>query len=276
LRWLSAAGGVLALTTAAALTAGGAGAASGLPTLTLALNGKTVVVGGSMVSGAVNVQTTVTDESSGSPFLFRLNPGESPSVFAQAAKAVGTHNGDLNYLSSYGSIVFDANAPKGTSGAQTVLTPGTYLALDPPQNGNGPPPHTSFTVTASTAPASLPTPGATISSIDFDFRGPTTLHDGELVRFVNDGFLVHMDVWSRVKNMAAAKALVKGLVANQRSAFKLAIGQGGWAGPMSTGGIVQLTITDKPGIYVQTCFMATQEGVSHTQLGMNRILKIVK
>jgi len=41
-------------------------AANALPTLTLALNGKSVVVGGSTVSGAVSVVTTVSGEAQGS------------------------------------------------------------------------------------------------------------------------------------------------------------------------------------------------------------------
>jgi hypothetical protein len=278
-RWLFAASSVAAVASAFVVATGGASAAAGLPTLTLALNGKTVVVGGSMVSGAVNVQTTVTGESFGSPFLFRLNPGESPAVFGQAAGAVGAHHGDLNYLSPYGSIVFDGAAPKGTTTEQTVLAPGTYFALDPGMGtSNKTPPHTLFTVTASPSPAALPTPVATENAIDFGFTGPTTLHDGEVVRFVNAGFVVHMVAWLQVKNMANAKLLAKDLLANvsQRKAGKLLVGQGGFAGPMSTGGIVQTTITEKPGIYVEACFMATQDGVVHTMLGMERIIKIVK
>jgi hypothetical protein len=145
--------------------ASGASASSGLPTLTLGLNGKTVTVGGSTVSGPVNVVTTVT--------------------------------GDLNYLDPYGLVVFNASANKGTSSVQALLQPGNYLALD--TQGNGNPPHTAFTVTQSASPAALPTPGATIKTIEFGFRGPTTLHEGELLRAENDGFLVHMDVFGQVK-----------------------------------------------------------------------------
>ncbi len=36
------------------------------------------------------------------------------------------------------------------------------------------------------------------------------------------------------------------------------------------------TITAKPGIYVQVCFMQTQDGRDHTRLGMERIIKITK
>jgi hypothetical protein len=278
-RWLLVTSGLLAASSAALLIAGGVGAsaASTLPTLTLVMNGKTVAVGGSMVSGAVNVQTTVTGESMGNPLLFRLANGVSPSAFAQATKAVGAHNGDLNYLSPFGSIVYSNGAPKGTSSAQTELAPGTYFAIDA-QNGNGPPPHALFTVTQSAAPVSLAKPQATENSIDFGFTGPKTLHHGELVRFVNIGFVVHMDIWLKVKSMAGAKALVKLLLANasQQKAGKLLIGQGTFTSPMSTGGIVQRTITETPGVYVQACFMNTQDGREHTVIGMERIIKIVK
>ena len=38
----------------------------------------------------------------------------------------------------------------------------------------------------------------------------------------------------------------------------------------------QETITAKPGAYVQVCFMSTQDGRSHSMLGMERVLKITK
>jgi hypothetical protein len=276
-KWLLATSGLLAASSAAVLTVGGAGAsaASGLPTLTLTLNGKTVVVGGSMVSGAVNVQTTETGRDGG-PTLVHLNPGLDASVFGHVSQLISQHHGDINYLDPYGQIVYDADAPHGTTTAQTVLPAGNYIALD--SNTNGTPPHTAFTVTSSAAPAALPPAAATENSIEFGFTGPTTLHTGEVVRFVNQGFLVHMDVWVKTKNMAAAKKVVKLLLANapQKAAAGLITGQGGFAGPMSTGGIVQTTITAKPGIYVQACFMATQDGRVHTALGMERIIKIVK
>lgn len=281
LRWLLGAGSAMAVASALMVAAGGAGAASTLPTINVALNGTTVVVTGQTVSGAVNVVTTVTGkpEPNGGTFLFRLNPGESPSVFTQAAQAVGAHNGDLNYLEPYGSIVFDSFDAKGTSSAQTSLTPGNYLALDINTTGKGVPPHTFFTVTQSATPAALPAPAATISTIEFGFTGPKTVHEGEVVRFQNDGFLVHMDVWEQVKTMAAAKEAVHLLLTtngNGKKLNSLFINEGAFANPISTGGIVQETITEKPGIYVQDCFMDTQDGRSHTQLGMERIIKVVK
>jgi hypothetical protein len=269
--------GLLAVSSAVVLAAGGAGAsaAGALPTLTLTLTGKTLTVGGQMVSGAVNVQTTETGKDGG-PTLVHLNPGLDASIFPHVVQLVNQHHGDLNYVDPYGQLVYDADAPHGTTTAQTVLPAGNYIALD--SNANGTPPHAAFTVAASPAPAALPSAGATEGSIEFGFTGPKTLHTGEVVRFVNAGFLVHMDVWVKVKSMAAAKKVVALLLANapMREAAGLITGQGEFAGPMSSGGIVQTTITEKPGIYVQACFMDTQDGRQHTQLGMERIFKVVK
>jgi hypothetical protein len=275
---LLATSGLLAASSAVVLAAaGGAGAsvANGLPTLTLTLTGKSVTVGGEMVSGAVNVQTTETGRDGG-PALVHLNPGYDASIFSKVNAIINRHHGDINYLAPYGQLVFDGDAPHGTTTEQTVLPAGNYVALD--TNSNGTPPHAGFTVAPSASPAALPKPGATENAIDFGFTGPKTLHTGELVRFVNAGFVVHMNVWLKAKNMAAARKLV-GLLragAPQRKAAGLIIGQGGFEGPVSTGGIVQTTITAKPGIYVQACFMDTMDGRPHIVLGMERILKIVK
>ncbi len=274
---LAATATVLGVLVAGGLTAAASSAASGLPTLTLALNGKTVVVGGSTESGAVNIVTTVTKEASGEPALIRLNPGVPFSAFAQAGAAINAHHGDLNYLDPYGSIVFDASANRGTSSSgETTLRPGNYFALDFGPTGPTPP-FSAFTVTQAASPAALPNPNATISTIEFGFRGPTTLHDGELVRFVNAGFLVHMDVFGKAKNVATAKKAIALLLAGKdNAAGKLIHGNYTFAGPLSSGGLQQEVITEKPGVYVQACFMDTQDGREHTQLGMERIFRIVK
>lgn len=271
--------GVMACVGTAGATAHTArSAASNLPTLTLALNGKSVTVGGQTVSGAVNVVTTVTGEREGDAGLFRLNPGVTPAAFAQAVQAVNKHHGDINYVDPYGSLIFDLPVPKGTESAQTMLTPGTYIAIDT-GSSTGTPPHAVFTVTQSATPAALPRPGATISSIEFGFKGPATLHDGELVRFENDGFLVHMNVVNRVKNLADANKEIADLRAgNDRAASKLAVPgpDNLFVGPVSTGAVQQQVISAKPGIYVEACFMDTQDGREHTAIGMERVLRIVK
>lgn len=250
---------------------------SALPKLSLKLTPSTIAVGGSMESGAVDIVSTYTGKKEAAAILFRLNPGIS---LAEVEGALGSKKiqKDINATSEYGSIVFDAEIHAGqTSEAQTNLEPGQYLALN--AAGHGPPKvHSSFTVTASASPVKLPTPQATIRSIDFGFTGPSTLHDGELVRFQNAGWLVHMDLAFPVKNQAAAKQIVAALKSGNEKGFgKLVAGAPvSFTGPISHGGIQQEVITAKPGWYVQVCFMETQDGVVHTLLGMERAIKITK
>lgn len=246
-----------------------------LPTLTLALNGTSVVVSGPLQSGAVNVVSTVSVKHT-EPVLIRLSPGVPFSAFAQAGAAINAHHGDLNYLGRYGSIVFDVSADNGTTSAQTTLQPGNYLAVDL-SSSNPDPPHTAFVITQAPHPASLPKPGATISAIDFAFRGPSKLHDGELVRFQNNGFLVHPIQGIGVKNAKTARHLTALLrAANDKEAPKLGISFPEFAGPLSPGGVQQELITERPGIYVLACILRTQDGREQTQLGMVRTIQIVK
>ena len=258
-----------------ALAATGAAQAATLPTLTLTINPSSVTVGGTTQSGAVNVVTSDSGVTEGSAILFLLKPGVSVAEVNAFLNAPGKK--DINSTGKYGSIVFDMEAESGhTSEAQTYLQPGQYMALVSHHEG-APKIRTSFTVTAAASPASLPTPGATVRSIEFGFRGPSTLHDGEIVRFENEGFLVHMDLVFPVKNRKTAQQAVKDLLAGKEKQLeKLIAGAPFGAGPLSTGSYQQETITAKPGIYVQACFMETQDGRDHTRLGMERIIKIVK
>ena len=227
------------------------------------------------MSGAVNITTTVTGKP-GEPALVRLNPGVSFAQFGQAVQAVNSHHGDLNYLDPYASLVYDGPEFSGTNTDQVDLQPGNYFALN--TGAKGSPPHAAFTVSPSASPAALPTPGATVSSIEFGFTGAKVLHDGELVRFQNLGFLVHMDVWVRAKSLAAAHTIVGLLLAgkDKQVGRNVATAFGTFAGPVSSGAVQQSVITEQPGWYVQACFMDTQDGREHTRLGMERILKIVK
>ena len=253
-------------------------AAGTLPTITVALTGKAVTVGGYTGSGAVNVATTVTGEKTGSVALVRLNPGVDFSAFALAAQAVTEHNGDLNYIDPYGAIVFDQPVVKGSNVAQTILTPGKYIALDE----GGPaqvPPHAFFVVQSSPyAIATLPAPAATLSTIEFGFRGSKTLRNGSLIRVSNAGFLVHMADAFRVKSMTAAKQLTAALRsgAHNRSVQKLILGQVDFFDPSSPGMLSQYVLHATPGIYVVACFMQTQDGREHARLGMERTIRITK
>jgi len=264
-----------ALLVAAAIAVGPAAAASTLPTLSLTMTNSSIAVGGSTQSGAVNVVSTATGVKEANVILFLLKPG---ATFETVEAAIQKAHGDTNATSKYGSIVLDAEVASGQSSeVQTYLEPGQYVAVLPGE-GKGSKAHANFTVTASASPAALPAPEATIRTLEFGFQGPSTLHDGELVRFENEGYLVHMDVAAPFKNMRAAKQAIKDLLANKEKPFeKLISGPPvGFAGPVSHEAFQQETITAKPGIYVELCFMDTQDGRSHTQLGMERIIHIVK
>lgn len=265
--------GALALALASTLIAASSASATTLPTLNIGLTKTSVTVGGATQSGAVNVVVTDTGLKEGTAILFHLNPGVTPAEVEAAVKAGAGK--DPNKVSKYGQIAVDAEAASGhTTEVQAVLVAGQYLAL---AGEKGPKVLTPFTVTAATSPATLPTPEATLRSIEFGFRGPSKLHDGELVRFENEGFLVHMDFLIPVKSKSAAKAGVKDLLAgNEKALEKLVIGEPFGAGPLSHEAFQQTTISAKPGWYVEACFMETQDGRDHTRLGMERALQVVK
>jgi hypothetical protein len=275
-RIISLATGTFAMALAA-LAAGGASAtaAGTLPTFAVTMTGNAISVPSSVAAGAVTVVSTVSGEAAGSPTLVRLDPGVT---FQQAFAAAQAAGGDPNALQGLASIVFNVPANKGTSSAQTVLTPGNWVALDTTKNNPAKWPVATFTVSANSAPASLPAAAATIKTQEFRFLGPSRLHNGEVVRFMNGGYLVHMVVGLPVKNMAAAKTLVALLRAGKdNKANKLIVGPPpGWVGTFSPGGIVQQTINAKPGVYVIACFMDTQDHREHTQLGMEKIIRITR
>jgi hypothetical protein len=256
------------------LTASGSAQAAPLPSLTLTITKGAITVGGSTQSGGVQVIASASGVAEPSAVLFLIEPGVSTAEVESALKG----SKDPNRTSKYGSIVFDAEVPRGKSAeAQTYLQPGQYLALVPAE-GKGAAAHTFFTVTPSAAPAALPAPQATIRSIEFGFVGPSTIHDGELVRFENEGFLVHMDVAFPVKSQRAAKLVVQAMRSgHEKGLQKFAAGTPfELQGPVSHEAFQQVTITAKPGWYVQACFMETQDGRSHTLLGMERVFKITK
>jgi hypothetical protein len=250
-------------------------AASSLPTLTLALTKNTITVGGSEVSGAVNIVSTVTGEPSDAPALILLKPGVTPAEFGKAVSALGPHT-PLDAIDPYGSIVFDGSATEGTAtSAETWLQPGTYIAVE---NGNG---FAPFTVAPSPTPALLPIPGAEVDAIDFGFRGASTLHDGELVRFKNDGYLIHMFVFDQAKNLADAKLAEQGILSGkcngggQCKQYGTGV-KGVFAGPLSHAELQQEVVNEPPGVYVILCLMNAEDGRDHDQLGMFRTITIVK
>jgi hypothetical protein len=264
--WILAAAVVSAL----ALTATSSVAAGSLPTLKLTVTKNTVKVSGSKVSGAVDVVTTVKGEPSDSPTLILLKPGVTPKQFGKLVAKIGDQ--PLDAIDPYATIEFDgATDPSGTTSAQALLPAGHYVAVN---NGNG---FTPFTIASSAHPAALPRPDATVTAIDFAFRGADTLRDGELVRFENDCYLIHMVAWASTPSVADASAAEADLLKGDTAGAKTyATGMGQFAGPLSTGAMQQEVITEPPGVYVIFCEMNSQDGRDHFQLGMFRTIQIVK
>ena len=58
--------------------------------------------------------------------------------------------------------------------------------------------------------------------------------------------------------------------------MKLVTAQYGWDNLLTHNQSFQLAIGQKPGFWVIACFMNTQDGREHTQLGMERVIEIVK
>ncbi len=241
-----------------------------LPKITVAMNGKKITVGGALQSGGVQIVSTVTHERQGSPIFVRLDPGVS---FQQFLKVLPKAAADPNNLDGTGSIVTDTDVSRGTtSRIQASLKAGNYVALD--VSGNGRPPLAPFTIARAAHPAALPRPAATIAAIEFGFRGPRTLHRGDLVRFANHGFLVHMIVFATARNHRQARKVARLLKAGkQGKAQRHATGFGTFAGPLSHGAYQQLTVRHR-GWYVLACFMQTQDGRDHTRLGMERVIHV--
>jgi hypothetical protein len=267
-----------ALTAVAGVFTVGVAQAATLPTISATVSPTTIAVSGALQSGAVNIASTATGGKEPAAVFVRLNPGVSVNeVFAFLATNKASK--DPNSVSKFGSIVFDAEAGKGKpTEAQTILAPGQYVALNAEGERSSKWPHSSFAIAASPLPAVLPVAQATVKTIEFGFRGPTVLHVGEVVRFENVGYLVHMDLGFPVKSKKVAQKVALALLSgHEKGLEKLVAGPpANFAGPLSSEAFQQETITAKPGWYVQACFMPTQDGRPHTLLGMERIIKIVK
>lgn len=272
---LLAAASVAALGATSLLAGGASGASNTLPTMKIALNGATgISMSGSTVSGAVNIDTTFSGKvprgGSGPSFaLFRVTPGAS---FQRAFAAARRAHGDLNALNPYGALLVSG----GPGTTQAVLTPGKWVALN--VTGNGRPGFQRFTVTQSASPAALPAASETETAIEFGFRGPAVLHDGTILRGVNGGWLVHMDIFIGVPSAADGKAALALLRAgkDKRAGRFFTNSFFAASGPVSHGAVQQEVLSAKPGYYVEVCFMDNQDGREHTQVGMERLVKVVK
>lgn len=247
--------------------------ASQLPTLKLALSKHRITVSGQMVSGAVDVATTVSGEPMDNATLVHLRPGVTATEFGKKLAGLSEQT-DLDVIDRYGTIVLDGqDAHAGTvTHTDADLPAGNYVALN---DGNG---HAVFSITQSSSPAKLPKPQATVGTIEFGFTGPTTLHDGELVRFKNHGYLIHMVQAAQVASTESATEAEDDLHnGDLNAAKKLAIAAPAmWSGPLSSGASQEYVFNAPPGVYVVLCSMNTQDGREHYQLGMTRTITVVR
>ena len=62
-------------------------------------------------------------------------------------------------------------------------------------------------------------------------RGADTLHDGELVRFVNDGYLIHMFAFAQAKSLADAQKAEQLLLSDDTKGAEKKYGTGATGGP---------------------------------------------
>jgi hypothetical protein len=249
-------------------------ASAALPTVSITINKTGITVGGALQAGGVSVVTTATGLKEPSPTLVLLKPGVSAASLL-AFLATNKIFADPNAVGQYGSVVFDT---EGSGEVETTLAPGQYVALNAEGEKSSKWASTTFAVAESATPVVLPTPQAIEKTIDFGFRGPKVLKVGELVRFENAGYLVHMDIAFPVKGKKAAAKVFAGFASgHEKGLQKLFTGPPpGFVGPVSPGASQQVKIAAKPGWYVQVCFMPTQDGRPHTLIGMERIIQIVK
>jgi hypothetical protein len=276
---LTAAATAAAAAISLALSGGASQAASTahhapLPRISVAMNGKKIAVSGALQSGGVQIVSTVTREPLGAPIFVRLDPGVTLAQFFAVLHSGAA--GDPNNLDGIAAIVTDAQANKGTSRIQANLKAGQYVAFDSARGNPARWPFTTFTIATAAHPAALPRPAATIAAIEFGFRGPGTLHRGDLVRFANHGFLVHMIVFATAASHRQARKVARYLKeGKQRKAQRHSTGFGTFAGPLSHGSYQQLVVRHR-GWYVLACFMQTQDGRDHVRLGMERVIHVVK
>lgn len=246
-------------------------AAAALPVMKVVLTGKKVSVSGTLRSGAERIVFTVTGEAQAAPTFIRLDPGVT---LAQFFARVPAANQDPNNLYGVAQIAMSTEADKGTSSVMMRLVPGTYVALDL-NSASKTPPAAVFKITKAKHPAPLPKPGATISSHEFGFGGPTVVHAGETVRWANPGFLVHMIVGAEAPDQSTANQIAADLLAGKdNDAQALAIGFYTWDGALSHGESFESVIHQHTGFWVIACFMDTQDGREHTTLGMERVIQI--
>ncbi len=238
--------------------------------ITIARTSKAIEVHGTLRSGGAELVSALR----GQLVLIRFDQNASKKRL-QAALARTVVN--PNALDGVAVIVVDVAAHAGHSAVQVILRPGRYEALNITNARRSSWRSTYFRVLRSNRPARLAKPGARIEAIDFGFHGASRLHDGELVRFGNRGYLVHMISFYRARSRKAARRIAADLRRGHTArAKRLAVTTGMFAGPLSHNQWQQLVIADHPGYYVIASLLRIQSGRYQTRLGMERVIRIVR
>jgi hypothetical protein len=100
-----------------------------------------------------------------------------------------------------------------------------------------------------------------------------------MVRAQNAGYLVHMIDLIGVRSKAVVPKVMRMLRAGapQKAFRPYFSGQFvSLLDPASPGAMQQAVLNARPGYYVETCFMNTQDGREHTEVGMERPVRVVK
>ena len=84
-----------------------------------------------------------------------------------------------------------------------------------------------------------------------------------------------MIVGIRARSAGGARQIARLLKAG-KDAQRLATDFYGFDNVLSHGAYQQLVIHNRPGYWVLACFMDTQDHREHTQLGMERVIRIVR
>ncbi len=165
-----------------------------LPTLTVAVTKTSITLTGAKESGAVNVVLTASGVKEAGAILFLMTPGVTDAEIESFFAAKGAA-GDPNNTIKYGSIVFDAEVGEGKDKRSSDRPAGRQLPRAGARGRQRPQgPHLLHRHRRRHPGRLCRRHQATVRSIEFGFRGPRALHNGELVRFENEGFLVHMDI----------------------------------------------------------------------------------
>ncbi|MGH9107695.1 MAG: hypothetical protein ACRDZX_18065 [Acidimicrobiales bacterium] len=276
-----------AATAVAGLVAGGAPAAAAsaafrpaaaaLPRLVINMNGdKSIAVAGTAPSGATELALHNAGNGLAEPAIVHLRPGVTPQAVSAYLKSPAA--GDPNTVAEQiGTIVADAGAPPpGTTVIQVNLPAGNYVAVNTSQNGPSSKwPLAPFTVSPSAHPAALPKPDAVVREIDFAFQGPSTLRHGELVRFENQGYEVHMALALGIPKGVSAQHVVQLVEQGKDNQLPRSLSFAELQGPVAHDAAQQERLALRPGTYVLVCFMDTQDGREHTQLGMERVIHVL-